>query len=88
MIEINQNSDIQKSQYVDKYDNVSNISKSRCKGKCVNFKATRPTNGNYYASGYSRCNVCDIFLTPEGTRDGLFCSCCNIRVRTRPRIFR
>jgi len=85
MIEINSNPDIQKSQYVNNYDGVNNVSKSRCKGRCVNFKATRPESGSWYASGNSRCNVCNIFLTPEGIRDGLFCSCCNIRVRTRPR---
>ncbi len=64
---------------------MNNISKSRCTGKCLNFKAKRPQSGSFYSSGNSRCNVCDIFVTPEGVRDGLFCSCCSIRVRTRPR---
>ena len=67
------------------YDGMSNISKSSCKGKCLNFKAKKHTNGGWYASGIFRCNICDIFVTSEGVRDGRFCSCCNIRVRTRPR---
>ena len=67
------------------YDGMNNISKSRCKGKCLNFKAKKPANGGWYVSGISRCNVCDLFVTSEGVRDDLFCSCCNIRVRTRPR---
>jgi len=85
MIEDKKNLDIQKNHSMGEYDDMNNISKSRCKGKCLNFKATRPVNGSWYASGYSRCNVCDIFVTPEGVRDGRFCNCCNIRVRTKPR---
>ena len=85
MIEIKKRSDIQKSHEMRVYDGMSNISKSRCKGKCLNFKAKKPANGGWYTSGIFRCNVCDIFVTSEGVRDGRFCSCCNIRVRTRPR---
>jgi len=85
MIEMKKTSDKQKSHQISNHDGMSNISKSRCKGKCSEFKAIRPENGSWYASGNSRCNVCDIFVTPEGVRNGLFCSCCNIRVRTRPR---
>ena len=56
-----------------------------CKGNCIQFKAKRPTFGNRYASGQVRCQVCEIYLIPEGVNENRFCKCCNFRVRTKPR---
>ena len=56
-----------------------------CKGLCEQYVASRPLNGNRYASGQSRCQTCEIFLKPEGVEDGIICKCCHLRVRNKPR---
>ena len=56
-----------------------------CKGLCEQYVASRPSNGNRYASGQSRCQTCEIFLKPEGVEDGIICKCCHMRVRNKPR---
>ena len=58
-----------------------------CKNICKEFKATRPVDGKRYESGQLRCQTCEIYITIEGTQDerGLYCKCCNYRVRGKPR---
>jgi hypothetical protein len=54
-----------------------------CKGICIRHKVARPTenNGYRYSTGQKRCQVCEIFLN----WDGLWCSCCSYRLRSKPR---
>jgi rRNA maturation endonuclease Nob1 len=53
-----------------------------CKGICVKYRAKKPgREGNRYASGQKRCQICDIFIDYPS----LFCPCCGYRMRTRPR---
>ncbi len=40
-----------------------------------------PKNGGRYSLGQKRCNECAVFIF----WDGLFCPCCNIRLRSVPR---
>ena len=57
---------------------------SVCKGECEKYKAIR-NKGKYtqgrYSAGQKRCQSCSIYLW----WDGLYCPCCNIRLRTKPR---
>ena len=55
-----------------------------CKGVCSRYKSTFCLNGNRYANGQKRCNVCDIFVK----WDGHHCPCCGMTLRTRPKISR
>lgn len=52
-----------------------------CKGVCQNHKAKKPKNGRRYEAGQKRCNSCNVFMK----YDGLFCPCCNLRLRTSSR---
>ena len=67
-----------------------------CKDKCTQYKAERPANGKRYASGQVRCQICEIYMTKQGCKDGkgnhvtkdtkeLRCKCCNYHIRTKPR---
>lgn len=55
-----------------------------CTGKCIKFKAKKPSIGGRYEAGQYRCQICDIYLVHQGV-DGNSCRCCNYRVRTKPR---
>jgi hypothetical protein len=53
-----------------------------CRGICIRHKAQKPYGASgRYATGQKRCQVCEIFLK----WDGMWCPCCEYRVRTRPR---
>ncbi|MDH3618792.1 MAG: hypothetical protein OEM89_08720 [Nitrosopumilus sp.] len=52
-----------------------------CKGICHRFKAKWIAHEYRYANGQKRCNTCEIFLE----WDGLWCPCCGLSLRTRPR---
>jgi len=52
-----------------------------CKGVCTRHKAPVVSNANRYSAGQKRCQVCEIFKN----WDGLWCPCCNSRLRMRPR---
>ncbi len=52
-----------------------------CKGLCIKYKALKPLQLSRYLVGQKRCNTCSIFLE----WDGLFCPCCNVRLRTTSR---
>ena len=52
-----------------------------CNGICQKFKAKKPMKGGRYDFGQKRCNSCGIFINYEG----LFCPCCNIRLRQTSR---
>ncbi|HII36810.1 MAG TPA: hypothetical protein HA319_07465 [Nitrosopumilaceae archaeon] len=52
-----------------------------CREICVKYKAYRTLRGSRYTTGQKRCNLCNIFLK----WDGLFCPCCNYKLRQRPR---
>ena len=58
-----------------------------CKRICLEYAAKKPTNMGRYDAGQKRCQICEIFITDKGTRDeqGLWCKCCNYRVRGKPR---
>lgn len=58
-----------------------------CSGICNKYKATRPVNGVRYPNGQLRCQICEKFITREGTKDngGIWCRCCGFRVRGKPR---
>jgi len=52
-----------------------------CNGVCGKYQAKKPASGGRYANGQKRCQVCEIFIGWEG----LWCPCCNYRLRTKPR---
>jgi len=52
-----------------------------CNGICERYQVKKPANGGRYANGQKRCQVCEIFIGWEG----LWCPCCNYRLRTKPR---
>ena len=52
-----------------------------CNGVCENYKATKPAYGGRYEDGQKRCQTCQIFVY----HNGLFCPCCNMRLRTTSR---
>ncbi len=52
-----------------------------CNGICDNYKATKPRVGGRYENGQKRCQICEIFVY----HDGLFCPCCNMRLRRSSR---
>lgn len=78
-------SDIHKSQEILNFDQLNQNSNRLCKEKCIQFKASGFGNGNRYASGQFRCNVCEIYLTEQGVTDNFRCKCCNFQVRSKPR---
>jgi hypothetical protein len=55
-----------------------------CKGVCHRYKTKGNVNGLRYANGQKRCNICEIFVN----WDGLWCPCCGMHLRTRPKISR
>ena len=53
-----------------------------CKGICSRYKAKRTVGKiGHYELGHKRCSKCQIFLD----WDGIFCPCCNVILRTRPK---
>jgi len=52
-----------------------------CSNVCARYKATKPVNIGRYAIGQKRCNSCNVFLN----WDGMWCPCCNERLRLAPR---
>ena len=52
-----------------------------CKNICEKYKAAKGRTGSYYAQGYKRCSVCEIFID----WDGIWCPCCDLLLRTIPR---
>ena len=77
--------DIYKNKSIDSYDHMRSSSNRTCKGICVKFKAKKPASGSRYASGQVRCQKCEIYMVPQGVKDNIYCKCCNVRVRTKPR---
>lgn len=52
-----------------------------CRNNCIEHKAIRPSNQSRYGTGQKRCQICDIFIH----WNGLFCPCCGMRLRMKPR---
>ena len=52
-----------------------------CKGTCTRYKAKKPVGVGRYADGQRRCQECELFINWAG----LWCPCCGIRLRTKPR---
>lgn len=52
-----------------------------CKGNCIKYVSNTKKKGGRYLNGQKRCQACEIFII----WNGLFCPCCGIRLRTRPR---
>lgn len=53
----------------------------KCNDICQNYKAKKPKQGGRYEDGQKRCNSCNIYIK----YDGLFCPCCNLRLRMSSR---
>ena len=51
-----------------------------CNGVCYKYEVMRTPIG-HYAAGHKRCIPCGIWLIWEG----MFCPCCGIHLRTKPR---
>jgi len=68
-------------------DHLSNNSNGACHGICLQYTAQKPVGGGRYSSGQKRCQMCEIWMTVQGTKDekGLYCKCCHYRVRGKPR---
>ena len=52
-----------------------------CNGICNRYRAKKPVYAGRYVTGQKRCNSCEIFIN----WDGLWCPCCNYRLRQSPR---
>jgi hypothetical protein len=52
-----------------------------CKGICILHKAQKLVGSGRYAMGQKCCQICELFIKWEG----LWCSCCGYRLRTKPR---
>ena len=52
-----------------------------CKNICEKYRAAKGRRGSYYAQGYKRCSICEIFIDWDGIR----CPCCDLPLRTIPR---
>lgn len=52
-----------------------------CQGICIRYKADKIAGHGHYIVNHKRCQVCEIFINWEG----LWCPCCNFRLRTLPR---
>ncbi len=67
--------------------NNNNVRTGQCKKICLQYAAKKPTNSGRYDAGQKRCQICEIYITVEGTQDekGIYCKCCHYRVRGKPR---
>ena len=74
-----------KSHVID--DHLSQSSNGVCKGICLQYTAQKPVGRGRYDAGQKRCQICEQYITLEGTIDekGLACKCCHYRVRGKPR---
>jgi len=54
---------------------------SCCNGICCRHQVLKPLGVGRYESGQSFCSLCDVFMEYPG----LFCPCCNYRLRRNPR---
>jgi len=52
-----------------------------CKGVCTRYKAHKKGGISWYGNGFKWCQTCEMFLKA----DGVFCPCCNIRLRNKPK---
>ena len=52
-----------------------------CKGICVSHKAKKKAGDLRYVIGHKFCIDCQIFMKWEG----IYCPCCGIKLRTKPR---
>ena len=52
-----------------------------CNNVCHKYRAKKPNKIGRYLSGQKRCNSCDVFIN----WDGLWCPCCNYKLRLTPR---
>lgn len=53
----------------------------KCNDICQSHKAKKPKCGGRYEAGQKRCNSCNVFMEC----DGVFCPCCNVRLRSSSR---
>ena len=67
-----------------------------CNKLCGKFRVKKPTGMGRYEAGHVHCQTCDIWMDYRGChlkdsspakKDsvGMFCNCCNYRVRANPR---
>jgi len=66
-----------------RFENMSEVKNQQaCGGVCQRYKAPMPAyNQSRYEIGQKRCTMCGIYVEYEG----LFCPCCNFRLRTHRR---
>lgn len=57
------------------------VSWAFCRNVCERHRAKKCRRGSYYAEGFKRCTVCDLFLSWRGVE----CPCCSSVLRTSPR---
>ena len=58
------------------------IAMAGCKEICGKYKAQpKGTGPARYSVGQKRCQICEIFIEWEG----LWCPCCGMKLRTKPR---
>ena len=57
-----------------------------CDNICKKYRVKKIKDKSWYELGV-RCQVCEIFISNDGTKNGnrLYCKCCNYRVRISPR---
>lgn len=52
-----------------------------CKGICQRHKSNPDLSQRYYIRGGKRCQTCEVYINWPG----MFCPCCNMRLRVKPR---
>lgn len=52
-----------------------------CNNLCSKYKDRKISGVGRYVRGVKRCQTCEIFIKWQG----LWCPCCNMRLRTKPR---
>ena len=52
-----------------------------CRNICERYRATKDKASSYYAQGFKRCQMCELFINWGGAK----CPCCKSALRTKPR---
>ena len=72
------------------------LSGPKCRGECVNVLGKLTFVSKHFFDGFSRCRTCEYWLDwrfchltsgekANSESKGMFCNCCNCRVRQKPR---
>ncbi len=52
-----------------------------CKNICKQYTPTENVIRGRYKNGQKRCSICDLFIVWSG----LWCPCCNFKLRSKPK---